>query len=189
MFVQRMYWPAELEWLLDFSSAKQKVHSIYPEVLEGLFSNLFEGCCDVGHGFVLILLMVNRFVLVPPGQKDGTFNRPTRFFLACYSSVNRPPPICCTIGRVFRHIVCKYMNMMSWTDNIFRDRCAFIASGAMVIFLCCSRLRQLIRNPQHRTLSLYMNLSACRLVLPVANIYIFPQVSFLTFLTSSKCCF
>ena len=28
MFVQHMYWPDELEWLLDFSSAKQKVHSI-----------------------------------------------------------------------------------------------------------------------------------------------------------------
>ena len=69
------------------------------------------------------------------------------------------------------------MNMTYWTDNIFRDRCAFIASGAMVIFLCCSRLRQLIRNPQHRTLSLYMNLSACRLVLPVANIYIYISAS------------
>ena len=178
-------------WILVQPNRKfTALYVIYPEVLEGLFSNLFEGRCNVRHGLVLILLMVNGFVLFPPGQKDGNFDRPTRFFLACYSSVNRPPPICCTIGRVFRHIICKYMNMTYWTDNIFRDRCPFIASGAMVIFLFCSRLRQLIRNPQQRTLSLYMNLSACRLVLPVANIYIFPQVSFLTFLTvSSKCCF
>ena len=46
-----------LNYFLDFSSAKQKVQpAVHPEVLEGLFSNLFEGCCDVGYGFVLILV-------------------------------------------------------------------------------------------------------------------------------------
>ena len=99
-------------WILVQPNRKfTALYVIYPEVLEGLFSNLFEGRCNVRHGLVLILLMVNGFVPFPPGQKDGTFDRPTRFFLACYSSVNRPPPICCSIGRVFRHIICKYMNM------------------------------------------------------------------------------
>ncbi len=59
------------------------------------------------------------------------------FFFACYSSVNRPSPIYCIVGRVFRHIIhiiilyiyanIKYINMMYSTDNIFRDCCAFIA--------------------------------------------------------------
>ena len=177
MFVQHMYWPDELEWLLDFSSAKQKVHSIIcniswssgRSVQQPLWGTLQCPAWTCTH--------------TSDGKWICTFSAWTKrrkFWSPVTQVWTDHRPICCTIGRVFRHIICNYMTMTYWTDNIFRDRCAFIASGAMVTFLCCSRLRQPFRNPQRWTLSLYMNLSACRLVLPVANIYIyiFPQVSF-----------
>ena len=69
-------------WILVQPNRKfPALYVIYPEVLEGLFSNLFEGRCNVRHGLVLILLLVNGFVLFRLDKKTELSIAQQDFFL------------------------------------------------------------------------------------------------------------
>lgn len=148
-----------------------------------LFSNLFEGCCDVGHGFVLILLMVNGFVLFSAWTKAQNFLTPNRIssclLLKCEQTIaiHRLYTALLAASLDILYAIChmqihKYdvlnWQYLSWLVYIH-------SSGAMSSFFVASR--QLLGNPQHRTLSLCMNWS-CSLLLPVAIVYISPSIIF-----------